>query len=115
MGLGLGRDGGEEGVGGRRAVRPAPGSHTPPPHRRLRLGTGGAGVARYLAAPPQSRCFTAAVLARLRRGGQRQPLNTGQGPCAPTASLVAPGDSQLGLRSLSLGVELGFRPERGCP
>lgn len=106
---------GEEGVGGRCAVRPAPGSHTPQPHRRLGLGTGEAGVARYLVAPSQPRCFPVAVLTRLRRGGQRQPLKSGQGPHAPTASLVAPGDSQLGLRSLPLGVELGFRPERGCP
>lgn len=30
----------------------------------------------------------------------------------PTASLVAPGDSQLGLRSFSPGVEVGFQPEQ---
>lgn len=46
MGLGLGWMVGEEGVGGRHAVRAAPGSHIHPPLQRRGLGTGEAGGAR---------------------------------------------------------------------
>lgn len=88
----------EEGVGGQLAVRPAPGSHAHPTHWLRGLGLGGGRGRRYLAAPSQPRCFTVAVLAGLGWRGPQQPLNTSRGP-VPTASLVAPGDSQLGLRS----------------
>ena len=78
-----------------------------------RAGAGGRqGSRRCLPAPSQPRCFTVAVRAGLGWRGPPQPLNTGQGPRVPTASLVAPGDSQLGLRSFSPGVEVGFQPEQ---
>lgn len=92
---------GEEDVDGLHAGRAAPGSHRHPPRQRLGLGMGKAGVARYLTARSQPKCFTVAVLVGLWGAG-RQPLNTGRSPRVPTASLVALGDSQLGSMAFSV-------------
>lgn len=88
---------GEENVDGRQAARAAPGSHTHPPRWRLGLGTGEAGVARYLAAPSQPRCFTVAVLAGLWCGDSGQPLNTGRSPSRARRVLGCPGRQPIGV------------------
>lgn len=110
MGLGLGKDGGWATRGETRSGVPRT-----PASLDARAGAGGeAGVA------PLPCCSLSTQVLHRRRPGRTgvawaaAAFKYRPGPRVPTASLVALGDSQLGLRSFSPGVEVGFRPEPGA-